>query len=46
MLPPELVTPERIKQTEEQNKLVFDALQKSMASNDPIWKTHSMTSKK
>lgn len=37
-LPAEYKTEAKLKKIEEQNKLVFDTMQKSMKSNDPIWK--------
>lgn len=38
MLPPEMVTKEKMKLIEEQNERVFASLKRSMNSNDPVWK--------
>lgn len=37
-LPAEYKTEAKLKEIEKQNQHVFDIMQKSMKSNDPIWK--------
>jgi len=38
MLPPEMVTKEKMKLIEEQNERVFASLKRTMNSNEPVWK--------